>query len=142
VKEPNLLIKTAAVVSSLLLVGGFVSYRAGAFNGLVGRSAQPTEPAVFQQTPPATTEAAPTMMSSSKSIILGTNHYTVPNAPPATEPAGTPPQAPPATTQPGPTVIIGGTKSAAVFPGTLVPDPAGKPANQPAAANPKKEPSP
>ncbi len=37
-KQPNFLLKLATVVSSILLVGGFVCYRAGAFDWLMGAS--------------------------------------------------------------------------------------------------------
>jgi hypothetical protein len=66
VKQPNVVIKVAVVACSLLLLGGFVSYRAGAFDRVVRPSAQPSEPAAPQQPPPATTQAAPTIMEGSK----------------------------------------------------------------------------
>src|SRR5262245_45233952 len=50
VNQPSFLIKAATLVSSLLLVGGCVSYRAGAFNGLTGATATPAVPAT---NPPA-----------------------------------------------------------------------------------------
>ena len=95
-KQPNLLLKLAVVASSLLLVGGLVSYRAGVFGrfgGAVSRPAdaaspttpeegaffggsksaeifhQPTTPA---QPPPGTTKPAPTIMGGSKSGIQST----------------------------------------------------------------------
>ena len=48
-KKPNSLLKLAAVVSSVLLAGGFVSYRAGAFDHFLESSA-----------PPADSESSPT----------------------------------------------------------------------------------
>ncbi len=39
-KRPDFLLKLAALVSSLLLLGGYVAYQAGAFNWLSGTSAQ------------------------------------------------------------------------------------------------------
>jgi hypothetical protein len=39
VKQPHLVVKLAALVSSTLLVGGLVAYRAGAFDWLTGRRA-------------------------------------------------------------------------------------------------------
>jgi hypothetical protein len=91
VKQPHALLKLAAVVSSVLLVGGFVSYRAGAFTGLMETGEQPAEPAsspdpeknlmggsksktisfeppAAQQPPPGTGPRSPTIMSGSKSI--------------------------------------------------------------------------
>ncbi len=84
-KRPNLLIKVATITSSVLLVAGFVSYRAGAFNWLTGNEAAPAAPGFLggskskvlieptSQTPaqgqtPAS--PSPAFMSSSKSIIL------------------------------------------------------------------------
>jgi hypothetical protein len=165
-KQPNALLKLAAVVSSLVLFGGFVSYRAGAFNGLMGSSAQQAEPAALQPSPPAPTQPAPTIMSSSKSIILGDNVYDVqigpydqPTAPPSapSQQAGAlrppdrlpgpapsaPPtaisqQVPPATKQAAPT-IFPGTKSATIFAPTLVPQPADKRPTPPAPNNSPRE---
>src|SRR5262245_10675967 len=75
-KRPNTLFKIAAVVSAVLLVGGFVSYRAGAFNRLLGKSVymggsksgiiyKPDSP---QQPPPGTVAPASSIMSGSKSL--------------------------------------------------------------------------
>jgi hypothetical protein len=110
VKQLHMLAKVAVVASSLLLVGGFVSYRAGAFNALIGPSTQPAEPAGPQQLLPATTQTVPTMMSSSKSMTLGNNVYDVqigPYSPPNTPPPAPSQQAPPATTKAAPTIMYG-----------------------------------
>jgi hypothetical protein len=105
-KQPNVLLKLAAVVSSLLLVGGFVSYRAGAFNWLLGTSARPEE-AASEQPPPDTAQPAQTIMYSSKWGVF------VAPSPPSTpsEQAPAPSQQPAAgTTQPAP-AIMSGSKS-------------------------------
>jgi hypothetical protein len=49
VKHPNLLLRTAVVLCSALLISGFVSYRAGAFDRLLGRN--PPPPAAVEETP-------------------------------------------------------------------------------------------
>jgi hypothetical protein len=54
-KQPHVLLKVTAVVSSVLLAGGYVCYRAGAINGLLTTSSPP------EQIPP---EAAPTKQPS------------------------------------------------------------------------------
>src|SRR5262249_52073285 len=40
-RQPSSLLRLGAVVSSLLLAGGFVSYRAGAFDSLMRSNAEP-----------------------------------------------------------------------------------------------------
>ena len=83
-KQPGFLIKVAAVASSVLLVGVFVSYRAGAFNWLVGTDTnepkimggskykvlfEPTSTA--QETPAGSASRLhPAFMYGSKSIIF------------------------------------------------------------------------
>jgi hypothetical protein len=127
-KQPNALLKLAAVVSSLVLFGGFVSYRAGAFNSLLGpgenaadsgSSATGDEPYKLELTTsdPLTFEGrlgrtSDALMSSSKSIILF-NEQPRPNTPSA-PPATTPQQPPPDAAQRPPT-IMSSSKSAAVF---------------------------
>ncbi len=64
-KPRSALVKLAAVASSLLLVGGFISYRAGAFDALLKPSPQPAEP---ESTP----VSDPTIMYSSKSGTIVT----------------------------------------------------------------------
>jgi sterol desaturase/sphingolipid hydroxylase (fatty acid hydroxylase superfamily) len=66
VKQPYLIIKLAAVVVAVLLVGGFVSYRAGAFSWLLGPSARP---APSGGKAPATSRE-PILMGGSKSAPL------------------------------------------------------------------------
>jgi hypothetical protein len=79
VKQPHALLKVAVVVSSVLLAGGFVAYRAGAFRSLWGTSAQ-TEgvmpsskrqriflPTDKSQPVPPSAEADLTIMGGSKS---------------------------------------------------------------------------
>jgi len=91
-KKPSMLVKTATAASSMLLVGAFLSYRAGAFHGMLGEAAAPTTPSfiggskskVFLDAvtpkapaPPSPSEQTPgfeptdpVFMSSSKSLIL------------------------------------------------------------------------
>ncbi len=86
-KQPNFLLKLAALASSVLLVSGFVCYRAGAFHWLWGASPQPAdadpslfpgpksgvifhEPAPTQQPAPAGSPTVPTVMSGSKSLFI------------------------------------------------------------------------
>jgi hypothetical protein len=91
--KPNILLKLATVVSSVLLASGGIAYYAGAFNGLIGPSARPAEsrtissskskvltvvsspnepddqpPAPSQQSPPKTTERRRIIFSSPKSF--------------------------------------------------------------------------
>lgn len=42
-KRPHYLFRVAALVSSVVLLGGFVSYRAGAFDWFVRSSAEPND---------------------------------------------------------------------------------------------------
>jgi hypothetical protein len=107
-QQPHFLLKLAAVVSSVLLAGGYVCYRAGAFDGLLGST--PTiggvtpGSATSQQTAPVTTQPAPTIMYSTKSALLsgrtGTSDLTktgIPVPPPAPprQPAAEPKQSGP-----------------------------------------------
>jgi hypothetical protein len=120
VKRPHTTLKLAAVASSVVLVAGFVSYRAGAFDG-AGRpdsSAVESEPNPTEAADQAPVEGAPSeaMMSGSKSII-----FVVPPSSPS--PGGSTAGRPPA--------IMSGSKSVA----PLIP-PAGPPPAQ--AANPPK----
>jgi hypothetical protein len=68
VKRPNFPLKSAAVASSVLLAGGFVSYHAGAFNSLL-RTAPPVKPIAQEPQADADRQESP-VMSSSKSIIF------------------------------------------------------------------------
>jgi hypothetical protein len=155
VRHLNAIRKTVAVGSSALLIAGFVSYRAGAFDGLIRSSTPAVEP-VEQPTPEVVSdEARPdvvvtdaTMFSSSKSIILA------PASPPGQSPAvlpgskssgvftpkqdvavrpappAGPPPTPPSQTPP----IIGGSKSLA----PLIPPAPPKPNSPPADSGPPR----
>ena len=85
-KQPPILLKVAVLVSSLLLVGGFVSYRAGALDWLTKPSGMqptdkfiggskskvlmvPTAPNNPDAPSPAAEQPLPTYMSGSKSLI-------------------------------------------------------------------------
>ncbi len=61
-KKPNALLKLAAVVSSVLLVGGLVSYRAGAFNWPMETNSPPAD----SESSPTPEEPDPTFISGSK----------------------------------------------------------------------------
>ena len=111
-KLPRAVLKVAAVGSSILLVAGFVSYRAGAFDWLGGSVPQPVEadPAPVVDVAPELVADPPTainpltppvVLSSSKSAIIVT-------PPSPTPPGGS--QSGPAQTHPP---IIGGSKSLA-----------------------------
>jgi len=108
VKQPNTLLKLAVVASSVLLVAGFVSYRAGAFNWLMRPSLRSADSEsgfdssksgkVFRQSSPAqqpspgTTPPESTIMSGSKSPI-NMIQYSIP------VPSFTPDAQPPAPSQ-------------------------------------------
>jgi hypothetical protein len=80
--KPHLLLRLATVVSSVLLVAAFISYRAGAFDGLLGTSATGAtlmggsksyilnEPGALQETPADSVGLDPAFMGGSKSIIF------------------------------------------------------------------------
>ncbi len=127
-KQPRFLLKASAVVSSLLLAGGFIAYRAGALDWISPQS----KPAVLggskskvlmepaktdsQNASPAVgdkpSDASKTVMSGSKSLFVGENPYTV-----GIGPYEPPKQAPPDTKKPP--AIFYGSKSAPVLPPDL-----------------------
>jgi hypothetical protein len=107
-------LKFAAFVPAIVLVGGFIGYRAGAFElpwaskPAPQPEAQPAtaseQPPTPQLTPPsATPEGNPTFMAGSKSFIL------TPHVPLITTPANTPP------TSEQPPAILYSSKSAPIF---------------------------
>jgi hypothetical protein len=92
-KQPNTLVKSAAALSSVLLVGAFVGYRAGGFDWFMQTSAGPADsasnlslqgnrtdavqsgetalqPATSEQPASNTSELAPVLMSGSKSFTF------------------------------------------------------------------------
>jgi len=102
--KPRYLLKAITIISSVLLVAGFIAYRAGAIDWLLG-TGDGGEPEQFMSsskvktlffglgegntTPPVTsTQVDPAFMSSSKSIIL------VSPAKTKDVPAGSPPSKP------------------------------------------------
>lgn len=101
-KKPGMLLKIAAVASSLLLVTGLIAYRAGAFDRLLakpdpapsadtsGNTVSGTNPAIVD---PAVVD--PSFMSSSKSIVFRP-------APKTQTPAPATPNAPPVIQNPPP----------------------------------------
>lgn len=87
-RQPHPLLRLAAVASSILLLGAFVSYRAGAVNWFTGTAAGPEQSAapepptpVKPETPPGG-EKPPTLLPGSKSIAP----LIPPPAPPAQQP--------------------------------------------------------
>jgi hypothetical protein len=107
----NLLLKLAVIASSVLLVAGFVSYRAGAFNWLTAEQVQPAPPAAdpADSQPVLSPAELTTIMSGSKSAMPGPI---------------------PGPTKQAPPTIIGGSKSMApLIPSS--PPPAAAPAQQP-----------
>jgi hypothetical protein len=126
VKNANVLLKLAAVASSVVLVGGFVSYRAGALNWLMASEVPPAqvdENSPADQPPSAESPlATPAIMSGSKSGI-----YIVPAAPAAKDgPTAPSPAAPP--------TIMPGSKSVA----PLIPPKSPPPASGPQSFAPSR----
>jgi hypothetical protein len=70
-KRPHVLLQVAAIVSSVLLAGGLISYRAGAFNRFIAPSAPPADsgsnPAAEETPPEDAAQPDLAIMSSSKS---------------------------------------------------------------------------
>jgi hypothetical protein len=128
VKQPKTLLKIAVVASSVLLAGGFVCYRAGAYDWLMGTSSTATKellpsskvkqllvvPVTPEQPASGTLQLPPAVMYSSKSGTI---------IPPATaqQPASGTTQLPPA--------VMTSSKSLILSPNhyTVTPPPAAKP---------------
>src|SRR5579872_6612107 len=111
-KQPPFLLKLAVLSSSMLLAGGCVSYRAGAFNWLIGSSERP----VATQSNSSTDEkqadnnlAPPTVMYGFKSPATGAGNGLLEGLTPAgtlTPDAKVQPP-PPDPTPPPPTIMYG-----------------------------------
>ena len=99
-KKPNIVVKLAVIASSVVLIAGFVSYRAGAFNWSKPASPQPADPAATNSDDSL---VPPTIMSGTKSTFT---------------PASVPP-----IQRVEPSVIMGSSKSLA----PLIPSSASKP---------------
>jgi hypothetical protein len=67
-RKPHLLLRVATVVSSILLVAAFISYRAGVFDGLLGTSA--TGATIMQETPADSVGQDPAFMGGTKSMVF------------------------------------------------------------------------
>jgi len=91
VKRPNLLLKLAALSTSIILVAAFVSYRAGAFDRFFKSNAAPVDPGTAP-------DGFNTMIYSSKSAEI------------------IPPPAGQATDSAPPAVFMGGSKYAPIVP--------------------------
>jgi hypothetical protein len=120
VKQPPFLLKLAAVVSSLLLAGGFISYRAGAFPWLTAPRERPAQ----AQDGPTDTDAPEAMFGSSK-----VDRIAILRVPAAQPPSGTAPATP---------AIMYSSKSGPAF----VPSSPGKPGTQPPGPTQPAAPSP
>jgi hypothetical protein len=132
VKQPNLPIKAAAVASSLLLVGGLVAHRGGAFNGLMRPSPLPGD----SSSNPAV-EKNPSDGCKADTFLGWRYSWTRPD-PDTTEGVTLTDEPQPRTTQSEGT-YISATKAAIYVIKPPSPDP---PAARPPATNPKKESSP
>jgi hypothetical protein len=98
VKQSHVLLKLTVLASSLLLVGGCVSYRAGAFNWLMEPSKQPADAENSsprdQKQSGENTSPPLTIMSGAKSsatgatsgLLQGITPADTPQQPPATKP--------------------------------------------------------
>jgi hypothetical protein len=97
VKERHSLLKLAAIASSVLLVGAFVSFRAGAFQGLIGTtSTKPAETESNSSADPApAAQSTPSAVEPSR-MMPGSKSMKITIVPPATSaPTTAPPAAPP-----------------------------------------------
>jgi hypothetical protein len=119
VKQPPFLLKLAAVVSSLLLAGGFISYRAGFMNPVLFSSSKSFH--FYVPDAPSETDAPEVMFGSSK-----LDRIEILSVPAAKTPSGTTP------------AIMYSSKSGPAF----VPQAPGKPPTQPPAPSGAAAPSP
>jgi hypothetical protein len=108
-KQPHFLFRMVALVSSVLLVSGFVSYRAGAFDWLKGtgsETADSGEGPNLGENPARSERPKPKLLPDSKVIIMSESPVPFPDewSVPASQPA------PPDSRKQAPT-IMGGTKS-------------------------------
>jgi hypothetical protein len=140
------LLKSAVVVSSVLLVGGFIAYRAGAFNRLMAPTPQPVEssgdpigddyllsgsksdriilvPATTQQPAGDKAQLDAALMGGSKTISIG---------PLVTPPSGSTPGAQSTSTKESTPTLMGGSKYAPI----VIPPPPNKSSPQPPSNSP------
>jgi hypothetical protein len=105
VKQPNVFFKLGALGTSVLLVGGFVCYRAGAFNRFLAADAPPADPAsnpaldptlVSTATAGGTAAGEPQNISTIEHILFYTSKSGTIIPPPAvpTSPSAIPDQGP------------------------------------------------
>jgi hypothetical protein len=104
VKQPSFRVKLAAVASSVLLVGAFLAYRAGAFARVLG-GGRPGSAS-------GTTTSPTDLMSSSKSG--GSFHLRLAASQPATHQAAEPAADAASISRGRELMLLGGSKSAAV----------------------------
>src|SRR5262245_22364388 len=145
-KQPNLIVKVAVLARALLLVGGRVSYRAGAIDWLMPHEGTPTDPSMMPSSKvgkvldyvpvnpdgsqsDATPPFDPVLMGGSKSLSIGP---VIPTSPPNSTPAqaSPPPQTPPESQSPR---LLPGSKSDIAIQVPLIKTPSPQP---PATTNP------
>jgi len=145
-KRPHVLVQVAAIASSLLLAGGLISYRAGAFNRFIAPSPVPADPADTpsgeEQTSDGATQPDLAIMSSSKSATIS---FTGKVSRPPSQKTEAPQQPAPDPEPAKPPTIMYGTKAPATpvdlgLPGLGNP-PGGTP-SQPPAPPPSPKPAP
>lgn len=107
-KKPNVILKLAVIASSVVLIAGFVAYRAGAFNWSKPASTQPVDPAAKDS---GSWLEIPTVMSGSKSTFTPSTMPPIEKVRPSTD---------------SPSAIMGSSKSLA----PLIPASSSKPGSQ------------
>jgi hypothetical protein len=115
VKKPNRLLKLAVIVTSVLLVGQFIAYRAGAFQWLMVPRPEPAESEkveVPKETPSESTP--PTMIGGSKS--LWGPSVPLPKVTPGDPPTPKAEQPPPESPKQKPTIMPGSKSPGVLFP--------------------------
>lgn len=131
-------LKLVVFVPAIVLVGGFVGYRAGAFQTFSKPEPQPEpQPAAVTEQPPApqpAPESGPAYMGGSKTLILAP--YVPGTSSPGEPGAATPPQP----TADIPPAILYGSKSAPIF--TLPTNPGAQLGPSAIPPNPPKQPLP
>lgn len=111
-KQPHPLLKIAAVASSVLLVGGFVSYRAGAINWLVETN---PAPANSDSQSDDILVSVPEGSSGSLRFMVGSKSDAgLIRLPPQSQTPAAQPQPPSAETTPSKPTLLPGSKSAAI----------------------------
>ena len=125
--KPNAVVKLAIVANSILLLAAFVSYRAGAFSGLIQSSANPdavTNPHIVKNGQDGSEKPERGLMRSSKSGVISLPMPETLD----TQPPATPDRLPPKTMErkrtflPGPKADAGITGSIVISETSQPPD--------------------